>query len=91
MGKIFPAKEITVESDKIIKASDILMEVLEDLANLQNLIEVLQLGFDGLTCKERKSEISSLRIISQQLGILEESKVAVASVIVHEMLKGNNA
>lgn len=89
MGNIFPAKEITVESEQILKASDILMEVLEDLDNLQNMLEVLQLGFDGLTCRERISEMASLQIISQQLYMIEESKVTVASVILHEMLKGN--
>ena len=91
MGQIFPTKEITIESNQILKASDILMEVLDDLDNLRNLIEVMQLGFGSLTCKERISEISSLQIISQQLYMLEESKVTVVSTLLTSILKGNDA
>ena len=91
MGQIFPTKEITVESNQILKASDILMEVLDDLDNLRNLIEVMQLGFGSLTCKERISEISSLQIINDNLSMVEESKVSIASTILHEILKGNGA
>jgi len=88
MEKKDTIKKSMVDDCSLLTARDLLVEALEDVQNMQEMIMVLQLGFDGLTCKERISEISSLYIINQHLKMLEETKLAVISDILEGYAKG---